>query len=103
MRIAAVVLATLIATPAAADRAKSTKPRPTKSAPTAAADHKACKRVVVGRGLDRRVVCELTSDVVVTSRAPQPQVQIAPRDGRSVVGRPRSEDRLNGLSRRLRK
>ncbi|MGE0549896.1 MAG: hypothetical protein AB7O24_01365 [Kofleriaceae bacterium] len=106
--LAALILATLIAAPVAADRPRAktpaaTKPATAKPGAATATDHKACKRVVTGRGLERKVVCELTSDVVVTSRAPKPQVQVAPRDGRAVVGRPRSEDRLNGLSRRLRK
>lgn len=61
----------------------------------------ACKRKVVGRGLDRHVVCEFTEAVEVKSAAPNPTVMIAPRDGRAVTGRPRSGDRLSGLPHSL--
>lgn len=56
-----------------------------------------CKRVVVGRGLDRKVYCEISAPVVVKQKPPKPAVVVAPRDGRAVTGRPKSEDRLKGL------
>jgi len=59
-----------------------------------------CKRVVVGRGLDRKVVCEVEAPVVVRQDAPKPAVLIVNRGGKVVTGRPKSDDRLNGLSRR---
>jgi hypothetical protein len=62
----------------------------------------ACKRVVIGRGLDRKVVCEVQAPVVVHQEAPKPNVLIVNKGGRDVTGRPKSGDRLNGLSRRLR-
>jgi hypothetical protein len=61
-----------------------------------------CKRVVVGRGLDRKVVCDVQAPIVVKQEAPKPAVLIVNRGGRDVTGRPKSGDRLNGLSRRLR-
>lgn len=60
-----------------------------------------CKRRVVGRGLDRKVVCEL-APVIVKSDAPKPNVVIVPHDGKNVTGRPRSTDPFVGLDRRLR-
>ncbi|CAN5910338.1 hypothetical protein BH11MYX3_BH11MYX3_29060 [soil metagenome] len=59
-----------------------------------------CKRVVVGRGLDRKVVCEVTAPVIVNQSAPKPAVLIVNKGGRDVVGRPKSGDRLQGLSHR---
>ncbi len=59
-----------------------------------------CKRVVVGRGLDRKIVCELTAPVIVNQSAPRPAVLIVNKGGRDVVGRPKSGDRLQGLSHR---
>ncbi len=59
-----------------------------------------CKRVVVGRGLDRKVVCEVSAPVIVNQQAPKPAVLIVNKGGREVVGRPKSGDRLQGLSRR---
>ncbi len=59
-----------------------------------------CKRVIVGRGLDRKVVCELAAPVLVKETAPRPAVLIVNKGGRDVVGRPRSSDRLQGLSHR---
>lgn len=76
---------------------------------TAAADPKpeatttqssSCKRVVVGRGLDRKVVCEVTAPVIVKQEAPKPAVLIVNKGGRDVTGRPKSSDRLSGLSHR---
>ena len=90
MRFIAIVVGLAFATSAAAD----TKPAPTK---TEAAK---CKRKVVGKGLDRKVVCEFEQEIVVSSEQPKPKVLIVPVDGRKVVGRPKSTDPFAGLSRR---
>jgi hypothetical protein len=92
------ILVALLGT-AAADPAPVAKPVAA-AAPTAQPAPTPCKKVIVGRGLDRKVVCEVTTPVVVKAGAPKPEVLIVPRDGRNVVGRPRSENRLNGLSPR---
>ncbi|MBA3465361.1 MAG: hypothetical protein H0T46_35845 [Deltaproteobacteria bacterium] len=63
---------------------------------------KQCKRVVIGKGLERKVVCEIEQEIVVGQQAPKPSVIIVNKGGREVVGRPKSGDRLNGLSRRRR-
>ena len=59
-----------------------------------------CKRKVVGRGLDRKVVCEL-DELVVRTHAPRPNVIVVQTGGRQVTGRPKVTDPLAGLSRRL--
>ena len=85
--------------PALADApAKPAKPTPAPTAQpsTAAPAPTTCKNVVVGKGRDRKVVCEITGPVVPVS-APKPNVVIVPRDGKAVTGRPKSEDRLKGL------
>ncbi|MDB4959840.1 MAG: hypothetical protein JWO36_7409 [Myxococcales bacterium] len=69
--------------------------------PTAKAKPDPCKRVVVGRGLDRHVVCELKEPVIVKTAAPKPKVIIVHRDPREMIGPPRSGDRLAGLSHQL--
>ncbi len=89
----------LVAVPAAADSTTKQTPAPAKtetSKPKAAP----CKKVVVGRGLDRKVVCEFTAPIDVSAAAPKPNVVIVHQSPRSVVGRPKSENRLNGLSQR---
>ena len=63
---------------------------------------KQCKRVVVGKGLERKVVCEIEQEIVVGQQAPKPNVIIVNKGGRDIVGRPKSGDRLSGLSRRRR-
>lgn len=74
---------------AAADSSKQAEPKP-----------ELCKRKVVGRGLDRKVVCEFTAVVEVKTSTPKPKVVVITTDGRGVVGRPRSDDRLRGLGPR---
>lgn len=59
-----------------------------------------CKRVLVGKGLERHSVCEISAPVVVKQQAPAPKVLILQDGGKRVTGRPRSEDRLQGLSPR---
>lgn len=93
--IAALAVLVLGAGLAAADP----KPEPAKSEATTT-QSASCKRVVIGRGLDRKVVCEVAAPVVVRQEAPKPAVIIVNRGGRNVTGRPKSDDRLNGLSRR---
>jgi hypothetical protein len=61
-----------------------------------------CKKVVVGKGLDRHVVCQIEGPVVVATPLPKPGVIVVPNDGKKVTGRPKSGDRLNGLSHQLR-
>jgi hypothetical protein len=95
----------LVAAPAAADSTTSTKPATAAPAAaakaTAAAEKPAtCKKVVVGRGLDRKVVCAIEKVIDVTTSTPKPNVIIVQQSPRAVVGRPKSENRLNGLSRR---
>jgi hypothetical protein len=97
--LAALVVLSFGVSPVIADGKRTAQPRAKRTTATAAPAP--CKRVVVGRGLDRKVVCEFTAPVVVKTGAPTPKVMIVPRDGRNVVGRPRSEDRLHGLSPRL--
>lgn len=94
--LTALLLATGVA---AADPAPAPAPAPAK--PPAAHAATTCKRVVVGRGLDRHVVCEISAPVVVKQQAPAPKVLIIQEGGKKVTGRPRSPDRLSGLSRRL--
>jgi hypothetical protein len=60
-----------------------------------------CTRRVIGKGLDRRVICEIDKPVLVQTSA-KPSVVVVPRDARAVVGRPQSSDRLDGLSHQLR-
>ncbi len=76
-------------------------PKPDRAKSEATATQAAgCKRVVVGRGLDRKVVCEVAAPLTVSTSTPKPKVIIVNRGGKAVTGRPKSEDRLNGLSRR---
>jgi hypothetical protein len=93
MRIAGVVAALALAAPAAvrAEPAKPAEPAPT------------CKRVVVGhRQGERQVICEIDTPVIVHGKRLRPGVAIIGKDGREIVGRPRTGDRLSGLSQRLR-
>jgi hypothetical protein len=86
----------LAVSPALADPpARPAAPAPVDAKPAT------CKRVIHGKGLDRHVVCELET-VVVHAEAPRPTVLILHQDPRNVVGRPRSADRLAGLSHELR-
>jgi len=81
----------LAATPASAD------PKPTEAKVATP-----CKRVVVGRGLERRVFCELATPIVVKAGPAKPQVAIVHHDGRAVVGPTRTTDPFAGLSHQLR-
>lgn len=66
------------------------------------AEKPTCKPTVVGRGLERKVVCVFEEQIEVKAGTPKPQVLYLTKGGKAVTGRPRSDDRLNGLSRRLR-
>lgn len=90
----------LVAAPAAADSTTKPTPAPAQPETKAAAKATPCKKVVVGRGLERRVVCEITAQIDVSAAAPKPNVVIVHQSPRAVVGRPKSENRLNGLSQR---
>jgi hypothetical protein len=87
MRCIAIAAALALATTAAAD------PKPATEKPV-------CQRKVIGKGLDRKVVCVFADPIVVPASAPKPKVVIAPADGRKVVGRPKAADPLVGLDRR---
>lgn len=85
--------ALLFATPALADE------KPKAGKPTATAKPALCKKKIVGKGLDRKVVCVFEDPIVIPAKAPRPNVVIAPADGRKVVGRPKQTDPLAGLHR----
>lgn len=91
-------LLALAAGPVLADPAPAAKPAEAKAN---AEPKPACKKTVVGRGLDRHVVCTFEVPVVVKAGTPKPKVLMVHSDGKSVVGRPRSGDRLEGLSHQL--
>ena len=92
----------LAASPAFAEpTAKRAKPPAAKPAVATPAPAPVCKKVFVGRGLERHAVCEFTAPIVVKETSAKPNVLIVPRGGRTVTGRPRSEDRLSGLSHHL--
>jgi hypothetical protein len=67
-----------------------------------AAQSKECKKVIVGKGADKKVVCEIQTEITVGEKAPKPAVLIVNKGGKEVVGRPKSGDRLQGLSQRRR-
>lgn len=91
----------LVAAPAAADPTTTSTPaRAVQPETKAAAKPDPCKKVVVGRGLQRRVVCEIAAPIDVKETAPKPNVVLVHQSPRAVVGRPKSENRLNGLSQR---
>jgi hypothetical protein len=95
LALAAPAIAEPDATPAKATPAKAKTAQDDEAKP-------ACKRKVIGRGLERKVVCEFEAPLVVKTEKPRPKVLIVPRDGRAVVGRPKQTDPLTGLSNRLR-
>ena len=90
----------LVAAPAAADSTSKPVPAPAATETKAVAKPDSCKKVVVGRGLERKVVCEIVAPIDVKETAPKPNVVIVHQSPRAVVGRPKSENRLNGLSQR---
>lgn len=55
-----------------------------------------CKRI--GKGAERKILCEVQAPIIVKAKPPKPAVAVVARDGRAVTGRPKSEDRLQGLS-----
>jgi hypothetical protein len=88
MRCLALAAALALATTAAADPKPTSEPK------------QLCTRKVIGKGLDRKVVCVFGEPIVIPASAPKPKVVIAPADGRKVVGRPKTADPLVGLDRR---
>jgi len=97
----------LVAAPAMADSTPSTPSKhaaPTRNLPAKAeapVAAKGCKKTVIGRGLDRKVVCVIETEIDVNAGAPKPNVVIVHQSPRHVVGRPKSESRLKGLPQRL--
>nr|HEX4316786.1 hypothetical protein [Kofleriaceae bacterium] len=89
----ALVLALLVPAMASAEPAKTQAP----ARPQATQ----CKKKVVGKGLERHVVCEIEVPITV-SASNKPAVAIVHVDPRGLVGRPKSNDRLDGLSHQLR-
>ena len=91
-----VLVLALLSGSAFADRKPAPAPAPAKTAPAKA---KPCKKVIV----NKKAVCEVTAEaeLTVNAAAPKPNVVIIPRDGKNVTGRPKSDDRLKGLSPRL--
>ena len=98
--IAALAALALAAAPAFAD--PKAKPAAAKVEAKAADPAKpaTCKRKVVGRGLDRKVLCEFEDPIVVGVEPSKPKVIIAPGDPRKVVGRPKQTDPFAGLPQR---
>lgn len=98
-----------VAAPAMADSRPAAKPATTADAakPDAtaakpeAAPKAGCKKVVTGRGLDRKVTCAIEGEISVTAGPPKPNVVVVHQSPRQVVGRPKSENRLKGLPQRL--
>ena len=83
----------LAVSPAFADDAKP-KPQPVKQ-------QAKCKNKVVGKGLDRKVVCEIEQEIPVPASAAKPKVVVVNQaDGRKVTGRPKLTDPLEGLPKR---
>ena len=95
----------LVAAPAAADSKPAAKrakteavmPAKAKAAKPGEAAKPVCKRVVQGRGLERKVIWQCEAPVVVHASHDKPKVVYVTRDGRNVTGRPKSGDRLEGL------
>ena len=90
----------VVAAPASADSTPKPAPAAAPTATKAVVKPDGCKKVVVGRGLERKVVCEIVAPIDVKETAAKPNVVIVHQSPRAVVGRPRSENRLNGLSQR---
>jgi hypothetical protein len=95
----ALILVLFAAGSAAADPAPA-KPADAKAEPAKAEPTK-CKPHVVGRGLERHVVCEIDVPIIVKQSAPKPGVLIVHTDGRKIV-KPHYVDGLEGLSHSLR-
>lgn len=94
MRMLAFVAPFVLVLSSAAAEPRTAKP--------AAPEPAKCKPTVVGRGLERKVVCVFEEQIEVKAGTPKPQVLYLTKGGKAVTGRPRSDDRFNGLSRRLR-
>lgn len=99
MRAAIAFALLLVAGPAAAETKPTAKAKPEAKAVAKPEAKPACKRVVTG-GLDRKITWVCETPVVVQSGPSKPKVVYVTPDGRNVTGRPKSGDRLDGLSRR---
>ncbi len=60
-----------------------------------------CKKVFVGKGLDRHAVCKIDQPIVVHENAKPNVIVVHHDDPRKATGRPQSGDRLAGLSHQL--
>ena len=96
MRLALIAALSLAASSAGAD----SKPKSETPATATEAKPALCKRHFVGRGLDRKVVCEFEKPIVIGVEPPKPKVLIVPVDARKVVGRPKVTDPFAGLPQR---
>jgi hypothetical protein len=56
-----------------------------------------CKKTRAGKGKPQTTTCTISAELEVKAGAPKPRVDIIGVDGRAVTGRPKSEDRLQGL------
>lgn len=84
---ALIVVLTLSSTIARADAPKA-EPAP-------------CKKVFVGKGLERHAVCKIDQPIVVHENAKPNVIVVHHDDPRKATGRPQSGDRLAGLSHQL--
>ena len=82
----------LLASPALANPKAKTETKAESKTET-----KPCKTKVVGKGLDRKVVCEFEAPIIVHTDAPKPKVLYVHQGGKSVTGRPKTADPLAGL------
>lgn len=96
--LAGLVMVAFAAAPALAEDKKAPAPAPAKA--EKAAEPAKCVKKTIGKGLERKTVCVFEQDVTVTA-SNKPAVLIVPTDGRRVTGRPKSDNRLDGLSHTL--
>lgn len=99
MRFALLALTLAAGTATANPKAKPAAPAPARAATASAETRPTCVRRIVGRGLDRKVVCEFEAPIVVGASAPKPKVLIVQGDGKQIVGRPKLTDPFAGLPR----
>jgi hypothetical protein len=102
MRLPALIAAAMLSPMIAfADPTPGVAPVPSAAVGALPGAKATCKQKIVGKGLERHSVCVIEGDVQVTA-SNKPAVVVVPRDPRVLVGRPRSNDRLDGLSHQLR-
>jgi hypothetical protein len=85
----------LVSGPALADQKPTKPPTAANTKPKTKAKAPPCKMKKVGKKMKCIQVYE--AEIDVRAGAPKPDVVIVPTDGRKVTGRPKSEDRLQGL------